>query len=239
MNRLLILVLFLVVEVGYSQQIEKTYEMTDEDRVESKKFRNNFFTQRGFSPFSEWFQLPGRLDTVLIRGDYSNEERRYIGADTIVGVDRGTVGALISYTYDLRYTLLNSRDFFSVSVSSPLTAGAYMGGYKEDGKFSLALKVPISVDVNFFLHSTYNNIQRAGLYFGGGYQRFQFLVGNKDSFNMPFARFGIKYPYRTRLVYLEVMYGKYPSRRFNIDGQLTEQLSSQYIKVTLGRLLKL
>lgn len=237
MKKILIVLFFSVFGTVFSQHIEKTYEMTDEDRVESKKFRNNFFTQRGFSPFSEYFQLPGQLDTVFIRGDYSYDERKYIGADTIIEVDRGSAGALISYTYDLRYNLLNARDYLSISISSPLTAGAYMAGYNE-ANFSLALKVPVSIDLNFFLHSTYNNIQRAGLYLGGGYQRFQFLVGHKDSFNMPFARFGIKYPYRTRLVYLEVMYGKYPSRSFNIDGKLTE-LSSQYIKVTLGRLLKL
>lgn len=134
--------LFFGMSVSVSGQIiDRSQKITEEEKLERKKFKNNFFTQRGFSVLSEYF------------GVYAKDE--LFSAEFV---------SLISYTHEFRYNLLNYKDFLSLSSSVPLSAGIYIGQYNGVG-----LKLPLCFDLNFFLNSTYNNIDQVGFYVGGGF----------------------------------------------------------------------
>lgn len=130
-------------------QKQTGWEKNPEDKKEILRPKNNFFHSFGFIPFLNLFTLNYKITSDIDNTEYSTSTLNF---------------SPLFIQYDLRYNLLNVRDFFSISVSSSPALAVCMSDYTT----GIYRQLPIGLDLNFFMHSTFNNIQNAGFSFSGG-----------------------------------------------------------------------
>ena len=116
----------------------------------------------------------------------------------------------VSFTYEPRINLLHVRDFFSVSLNTPVTAALSITTNDETGVFHLVL--PAIVHMNFFYHSTYNNINNRGFTVGVGGQYIMAPVINQmdgaaNFYPQVVAKLGYKYYKKVRGTSFDFTFG--------------------------------
>jgi hypothetical protein len=148
-----------------------------------------FFQSIGITVFAEAFYTPAIKDTSL-QGSQSNPDTNFIfRADNAV--------TLIGVTYDARWNLYDYEDIGSVSVSVPVAFS--LNFYEYEGMCTMVL--PVFLDANYGMHSTYNNIDSWGGHIGFGYQLVTGPMFKRHDFDIettpyfqPVARIGVKGP---------------------------------------------
>ena len=136
------------------------------------------------------------------------EKYKDIGNDISVDYLNLAVGI-----YEPRLNLFQHEDWASFSVNVPISVGLLIVAATPDG---ISLKLPLIFDLNFFSHSTYNNINKFGFHVGTGVinnvMRSVILKEyNNGSRNAVFSTFvirgGIKFPFKSRNTFIDITLG--------------------------------
>lgn len=229
MRPLAFLITLLLVPVLLFSQKHKPTE------AESRKYRiqDMIFLSVGYITFSETFISPTILVLDPPLGTFCEEEKVSASAITLIGV-----------VIDIKYNLFDIRDYFSVSVNSPIVlGGSYFVNKSVIGFGHIA--VPLMLDLNFFNHSTYNNINDFGFHVGIGRQRMMGpLFGSDDTNPAPDSwtdtvfRMGLKFPYKGLNSYLNVTYGWGGTSRYSrCDDKKVFLPGSEYFRLSFGTII--
>jgi hypothetical protein len=193
-----------------AQHLDSLLRITEDEVLNQKDklspFQRNFFQQLGGTVFLD-------VGAGNPTGQY-----RYLYAPTGQRPDSVPIGndyvTLASVTYEPRYNLVNYSDFFSVSANLPLSA-LFCIYTRHEGVGGL--RAMPTIDLNFFNHATFNNINKFGFTLGGGYAlnyapMFIFEEGkpgfnDKRTWASPVVRTSVKFPYRDQNCFIGATYG--------------------------------
>lgn len=195
-----------------------------EGEVRTYHLKDMVFFSGGMVILSEQFTSPAKVTQSVNSGE-AYEDIEFVSGLTLFGL-----------VYELKFNLFDIRDYFSVSINSPLTIGGSVISGQKDGFGHMVL--PAMLDFNFFNHSTFNNINKLGLHFGGGKQLGIAPLLGESSTNWldTVIRLGIKFPYKGSNSYLNLTYGF--GEKISYQGRTREkQFRNQYIKLSGGRLI--
>jgi hypothetical protein len=201
----------------------------------------NIFQSIGITPVIE--AMSSKAVSYIQSYDFNN-----VSYDTINYRAESAV-TLIAVTYDFRYNLYDYRDIGSVSASIP--AAFSMNFYERSSRMG-SLTFPVFVDVNYGMHSTFNNIDRFGGHIGVGYQAiFGGVFGGGGSrgemllWTQPVVRAGGKFPFKNKNCFFDVYWG-FGKKHINFLGYdgyngnvpLNENVYSKlYFKAVFGWLI--
>lgn len=238
MFRIIFLILFVSFSISKVKAQKISWEKTEADKKECRKFKNNFFRSIGFTASAaDIFSFP----FVKVRTDRATGE--------ITKKVINTVGiSLFTTEYNLRYNLINSRDNFSISFNTRPTLSLTTSGYHT----GFAGVLPIGIDFNFNAHSTFNNINNQGLSLGGGIKLNKYPLFVKDEYMNNTSAVWMEYFIRLEIKYRKYAYKKDIKHKFGFvglqfgiapltmefgDGRASQSAMAYSAKIVFGKLL--
>lgn len=189
--------------------ISTVHSQIDSSQTKLSYWDKNFFQTIGFSIMLDAGQTPFYYKTYHLTdpNDPNNDT-------DVLRPFSELYNTLLSVKYEPRINLVSIGDFFSISMNIPVASGFVFFSGRGEG-FGI-IKSAMHLDLNFFNHSTYNNINRYGFNFGFGYQTnygplipsrhydAKKLWGNLE------GRIGFKFLRKKKNHYIDFMY--YPGR---------------------------
>jgi hypothetical protein len=236
---LLFIAILLSIEVS-SQRIENGWKKTPEDRKESRKIGNNIYFSAGFTPIFSIYKYRYKYfyeDGLNLVEELSDPQKSH---------------ARIELEVNIRYNLFNFRDFFSISATFLPAISFHNGGIG-----TVYWNKPVSLDLNFYNHSTFNNINNLGFSISGGVQNHKIDVKSSPLFHTIqdlkwrdyFGRISIKFrkykstqsikfnPRKYYYSYFALQYG-FSNQTISINTGETTTDKFTHFKIVFGKIFR-
>jgi hypothetical protein len=207
---------------------------------------SKLFWSGAISPLTELMFMP--VESYQRPASVPNSTGTGYRDTTLLGYNEFGAATLMAVTLEARRNLYTYRETASLSLAVPF--GASLNFY-ETRRRNGSITLPLFLDLNYGMHSTWGNIDDFGARLGFGYQAIwggilgSGLYGRYKSriWTQPVIRGGVKFPFRSKLCYVDLYYGFFGKRLSyvsSIDSNGTPYYLSAreriYFKLTFGLL---